>query len=506
MRTWRVLPLLLGPPLGVAVMFLHSLDVSAQAAAGRQNPKSEVGTGATTGPVTVTIASRALGQTRKALLSFPASYARTSRRYPTIVVLDGEANFNSATTVATTLAELGHIPESIIVAIPNASGDPDGRVRDMTPPGLSVSGSSRNEGGDRFLDFIEKELLPEVAAKYRGGAPHVLIGHSSGGVIATYAAATRTAFPIVVSIDAPVHLDDEWLAKRLIARARQTNAPPLRYVSLEARFGWLERSWLELRAAAPRGWILHREKLDGETHETMPFLAMYQGLKSAFSDFSIAGAPIPPRASAMAAFDHYHAFERQFDTRLPPPPPVLRQLVEDLLTEGQVEPARHALGWLVEGFGEQGDRAALEAMIANVAARPPLEETVAQLKATPPPTAAEIAPYVGLWRGHSRLNENTEWALTVRVRTEDGKAVMEHLSPTKDGGREWLRYEYVKLVPDGVEFGTMNGMRPLGMNVLTGRRTGDVLEGTEQFRGIVLPLPDGHMPPTLSFRLEREPR
>jgi hypothetical protein len=42
-------------------------------------------------------------------------------------------------------------------------------------------------------------------------------------------------------------------------------------------------------------------------------------------------------------------------------------------------------------------------------------------------------------------------------------------------------------------FGHMNGMRPMGMIVFEGRRNGDVLEGDHQFRGIVLPLPDGHM-------------
>lgn len=35
------------------------------------------------------------------------------------------------------------------------------------------------------------------------------------------------------------------------------------------------------------------------------------------------------------------------------------------------------------------------------------------------------------------------------------------------------------------------------------RREGNVLEGEQHFRGIVLPLPTGHMPPTLHFRLVR---
>jgi len=455
-------------------------------------------------PLAESIDSAILGRTRRIEISFPPSFPRTTRRYPVIVVLDGAENFADATLIATTLAELGHIPESIVVAVHNATSDPKDRVHDMTPPGLSVSGSTRSEGGDRFLDFIEREVLALVAAKHRGGRPHVLVGHSSGGVIATYAAATRPAFPVVVSIDAPVHLDDDWLAKRLIERARRPAAAPVRYVSVEAGLGWSDRIWAELETAAPKGWIVRREKLAGESHESMGFLGMYQGLKFAFGDFSVVGAPIPPRAPAMAAFDHYRAFEKEFDAELPPPAPVLRRLVEDLLTEGQVEPARRALAWMLEGYGEGSERARLEATIVEAAGRLPLKETVADLKAAPRPSPDDIAPYLGVWRGKSWINDETQWELTVRFRVEEGRAVVEHLFPREDGSAVWRPYEYVKRLPDGIEFGVMNGMRPLGLLVLTGRLAGDVLEGEESFRGILIPLPGGHTPPVVKFRIERQ--
>jgi len=455
-------------------------------------------------PIAESIDSVVLGLTRRVEISFPASFARTARRYPVIVVLDGAENFADATVVAATLARLGHVPESIVVAIHNSGSDPRDRVHDMTPPGLSVSGSTRHEGGDRFLDFIEREVLPLVAAKHRGGRPHVLVGHSSGGVIATYAAATRSAFPVAVAIDAPVHLDDDWLAKRLIERARRPGAPPVRYVSTETRFGWSDRTWAELERAAPKGWVLKREKLAAESHESMGFLGMYQGLKFAFADFSVVGAPIPPRAPAMAAFDHYRAFEREFEAELPPPAPVLRRLVEDLLTEGQDDPARRALAWLLEGYGEGRERARLEAMIDEAAGRLPLKETVADLRAAPRPSPGDIAPFLGVWRGKSWINDEAQWDLTIRFRIEAGRAVVEHLFPLEGGKTEWRPYEYVKRLPDGIEFGSMNGIRPLGMLVATGRLAGETMEGEERFRGILIPLPGGHNPPVVKFRVARE--
>ena len=134
---------------------------------------------------TIAINSSILGRERTAFVAVPASHSATRRTYPVVIVLDGEYNFGNARTIATTLASLGHFPEAIVVAIPNATSSYADRVRDMTPPGLSVSGSSLNEGGDRFLDFIEQEVLTTVRARYRGGKPVMLVGHSSGGVIAT---------------------------------------------------------------------------------------------------------------------------------------------------------------------------------------------------------------------------------------------------------------------------------------------------------------------------------
>ena len=451
---------------------------------------------------TIVIRSQILNRDRAAFVALPPSHAATQRTYPVVVVLDGEYNFSNARTITNTLATLGHFPEAIVVAVPNATNSGQDRVHDMTPPGLSVSGSSRSEGGDRFLDFIERELLATIRTRYRGGGPVVLVGHSSGGVIATYAAATRTAsFPVVVSIDAPIHLDDHWLAMRLISSARGREATSLRYVSLETRFGWSDSTWSALIAAAPTSWKLRREKLDGESHESMGFLAMYQGLKFAFSDYSIVGAPLVPRATATAAFEHYSKLAAEFKTELPPPAPVLRRLIEDLLTEKSTDAARRAFSWLIEGYGAQGDQDELDAMITKIEKLPPLPVTLAELKATPMPGAEEIQPYVGTWRGRGWLNEQTTWSMTLRIRTEGSRVIAETEGWGPPG--TFRPVDYLKVLPDGLEFGNMNGMRPMGMLVNSGKRSGDVLEGEGQFRGIVLPLPDGHMPPVTRFRLER---
>ena len=137
------------------------------------------------------IRSLILGETRRINIATPSSFevSGPNRRYPVAIVFDGEYLFAAKVAAAEYLAEEGQIPETVIVGIENIGGDRE-RVNDLTPPGLSVSGSSQQERGDQFLDFIEQELLPALEHQFRAGRPRVLIGHSSGGVLATYAGTT----------------------------------------------------------------------------------------------------------------------------------------------------------------------------------------------------------------------------------------------------------------------------------------------------------------------------
>ena len=56
------------------------------------------------------------------------------------------------------------------------------------------------------------------------------------GILCAYAAAKwRKEVPFIVALDAPTHLDDGWLNKKLIASIPEGGA--LRLVSLEVKFG-----------------------------------------------------------------------------------------------------------------------------------------------------------------------------------------------------------------------------------------------------------------------------
>ena len=435
------------------------------------------------------IASAILKETRRILIVLPASYQQSAadRRYPVTVVADGEYLIPTLAAVNDELTRNGQIPESVLVGIENVGGGDflasnQKRVYDLTPPGLSAAGSDLNQGGDHFLDFIEKELLPAVDRQFRTAAPRTFIGVSSGAVLATYAAATRSNYSAVVALDAPIHLDENWLARKLIARAGQSGRP-VRYASLEAKFGWPDASWKQLVATAPQSWKLYREKTQLEGHETLQMIGAYIGLRQVFSDYSRFSAPEAPTTSILP---YYATVSASLGAPVIPPKRLLQNVVDDLLMEGRGAAAREAYTMLASGYGAPPESAKLLARIAEVERQPSPTETVEGLMATPFPKPEEVRTFLGDWVGDVWMGADGPRPdrITLRIRVENEKVIAEIIRRNEAGQESVDQVEYLKITPAGLTYGFMNGMRPRGMNLFEGTLTGDALAGKKRFGGI----------------------
>jgi hypothetical protein len=449
------------------------------------------------------IASAILKEERHVLVVLPASYgdSAANRKYPVLVVADGEYLTPVVAVVSDELARNGQVPESVIVGIenvrlPNAEAENNKRVYDLTPPGLSVSGSNLKQGGDVFLDFIEKELLPALDRQFRTGGPRTFVGVSSGGVLATYAAATRSTYSAVVSLDAPLSTGSEWLAAKLFERAA-AGGRPVRYASVEAVYGWPEAAWKRFVAAAPGTWRLYREKLQMEGHETMQMLGAYLALRQLFADYSRFTAP---QGASTGVLPYYAKVGDALGASVIPPKRVLRDLVNDLLGEGRGAAAREAYDMLVSGYGAPPDGARLLAEIADADRRPPPAETVESLLATPFPTPEETRAFIGEWVGDitMRVDSPRTGATRLRIKVIDGRVVGETVNQTPEG-EVVRRWDYLRITPRGMTWGRLNERLPRGVMLFVGTLEGDVLSGQGQFAGMRLENP----PPPLQFRFQR---
>lgn len=130
------------------------------------------------------IRSTILTETRPLLIYTPyqgrKSRAVSTERYPVLYVLDGENNFRSVAIMVERLADMGLCPPMIVVGIPNTN-----RSHDLTPTSVANNsdGVKNSGGGERFLSFIEKELIPHIDANYLTAPYKLLMGHSLGGLM-----------------------------------------------------------------------------------------------------------------------------------------------------------------------------------------------------------------------------------------------------------------------------------------------------------------------------------
>ena len=144
-------------------------------------------------------------------VALPASYgAMPEKSYPVLWLTDGPTIFPLAVGLINSLFVGGLVPEMIVVGV-GCAGEAGlaefGRRRniDFTPPGKSiqfegpggdfirkVAGEGMPEGkADDFLAFLIDQLRPALAETYRMDADHGLMGHSGGGMFASYALFAR---------------------------------------------------------------------------------------------------------------------------------------------------------------------------------------------------------------------------------------------------------------------------------------------------------------------------
>lgn len=131
------------------------------------------------------IYSNILDESRKIWIHIPKSarMGNSQTKLPVLYLLDGASHFYSVTGMIRRLSLVDVLPKMIVVAILNTD-----RTRDFTPTHENIdffSGDSikyATGGGDKFLDFMEGELIPYIDKTYPAGQYKTFAGHSFGGL------------------------------------------------------------------------------------------------------------------------------------------------------------------------------------------------------------------------------------------------------------------------------------------------------------------------------------
>ena len=268
------------------------------------------------GPQTVlgrtdSLRSTILHETRTFYVHVPAGAAgpgAATKRYPVVYLFDGDAQFAAATSMIQYLSTNYNAlcPEMIVVGILH----PD-RRKDLTPTHVAAdppywpAGASRTTGGgEAFIAFLERELLPYIDKKYPTQPHKTLIGHSLGGlaVMQIFVHHTRL-FNAYVCIDPSVWWDNQTLLKETngaletrrfsgtslylgIANTADGGMKPQQVLTDTTAATLHMRSALTLQRYLeqhPHNGLRYRGKYyPDDSHMSVPFIAEYDALRFLF--------------------------------------------------------------------------------------------------------------------------------------------------------------------------------------------------------------------------------
>jgi len=272
---------------------------------------------------------------------------------------DGNAHIGHTSSTAEFLARNGRMSEVIVVGINNTD-----RTRDLSPSRPKATGATGAPqfptagGADKFLQFIETELIPEIEKRYRVSPYRVLAGHSLGGLFAVHAMLSRPElFKSYVAVSPNLNWDNQLLVKRaedFFKTRKEMNATFFMTIANEG--GEMEDAYHQMKQLLAKNQVKGFEweamEMPDEDHGTVVLRSHYYGLRKIYAGWQI---PRDPGTGAIAGGmkeveAHFNNLSQKFGYTVPVPEPVINQVGYQLLFGEQVEDAVAAFKSNIERY------------------------------------------------------------------------------------------------------------------------------------------------------------
>jgi uncharacterized protein len=286
-------------------------------------------------PQKLSLHSSILSEDRLIWIRTPPGYDQGKSPFPVLYLTDGPNHINEIGSTIDFLVENGRMPPLIVVGIGNTD-----RTRDLTPthwdqknPDGTIETNPTSGGGDRFIDFIQKELMPEVEKEYRTAPYRIFAGHSYGGLLAIHILITRPdMFNAYIAVSPSLQWDD----LRTVRQAKDffaahTELDKTLFFSL-ANEGDTPSSMGDgfqqfqkiLKSRAPKDFRWDSARYHDEDHGSTVLRAHYAGLRTVFADWQFQS---DPTGLPVGGLDGLEKHSRELSERYGYPVPV----PEDLL-------------------------------------------------------------------------------------------------------------------------------------------------------------------------------
>jgi len=293
----------------------------------------------------IAIKSEVLGEERIILVRTPPGYGSDGQRYPTLYMTDGDAHLGHTASTIEFLSRNGRMPEMIIVAITNTD-----RTRDLTPTNASMWRPDGTEakmptsgGADKFLKFIETELIPKIEKDYRTQPYRVFAGHSFGGLFALHAFLTRPEiFNAYIAVSPSMHWDNQLLSRKAedFFKDRKELNRTL-FFTLANEDGAMREGFDRFKGVLgknkPKGFEWDAMLMEDEDHGSVVMRSHYHGLRKVFDGWQIKADVVAGGAAAVES--HYKQISAKFGYTLQPPEPLMNNLGYQLMGAGKMNDA-----------------------------------------------------------------------------------------------------------------------------------------------------------------------
>jgi predicted alpha/beta superfamily hydrolase len=277
-------------------------------------------------PERITIHSNVLNEDRPILVRMPAAAQGKKDKYPVLYLADGDGHINEVGAIIDFLASQNRCTPLIVVGIPNTD-----RTRDLTPThgdqknpqGIVVQAEPTSGGGDKFLEFIQTELFPEIEKRYPTQPYRIFAGHSLGGLLAIHALiAHPDMFNAYIAVSPSLQWDNQHTlhqAQQFFAKTKELNKTLFFSLGNEGAtpnpmgdgFEQLQKLFT---TSTPKGFIVRSARYPDEDHGSTTFLAHYAGLRTVFDGWVMPRDPKDgmPIGGLKGVEQHYRELSDRF--------------------------------------------------------------------------------------------------------------------------------------------------------------------------------------------------
>ena len=318
-------------------------------------------------PQRVDLHSKILNEDRVIWVRTPPGYQQSKELYPVVYLTDAPEDVNEIGSLIDFLVDNRSLPPLLVVGIANTD-----RRRDLTPSQADVKNPdgtvTRYTSGaaDKFLDFIQTELMPEIEGRYRTAPYRIFVGHSLGGLLAIHTLSSRPdLFSAYIAVSPSLHWDSgrtlhqaqrffaehSELKKTLFFSLANEDATP------NPMGEYFEQLRKTLTSGAPKGLVWESARYPDEDHNSTVLRAHYAGLRSVFSDWQVVidGNTGLLGGSMAAVEQHYRDMSERYGYQIRVPENILNILGYQLMASKKAKDATAVFERCVELYPESAN-------------------------------------------------------------------------------------------------------------------------------------------------------